>query len=548
MAIERARTLLHLPSTTYVRDSALLFVAYFVTARVGLALDVNGDIAPSVWPACGVGLAAFMLRGISLWPALAAAALIANWSFGIPPVASAGMAVGDTLSPVLGAWLMCRGHRGTDAPLDSARGVVAFVGLAAMLSTTVNASVGSLSVWLTNEVVGTSFFQLWIGWWSAAALGDLIVAPLLIATASSARPQWSPALMVETTVASMLLCIVSIVIFSAAPASRVTLFTYAMFPPLLWLAVSARQPATSVGMCAMAIIAVTGTLYGRGPFAGVLMGQNLLELQTFLAVAMLSGLLFAALATQLRNAAEKLLASERLAMMGSISASIGHEINNPLASLSLSLEMLCKLSFRNLQQLPEQARVRQLLVSANESTQRMRGIVENMRLLARGGDPAQRVVDVATILESAIELIFQTEIAPRAKLVKDYAEVPLVAGDPIRLYQVFVNLLMNAAHAIPKGHAEDNTIRITALPSAGRRVEVSISDTGLGIRPEDCRRIFEPFFSTKPNGEGVGLGLAVSRALVTSCGGAIEVHSIFGGGTTVRVLLSAVDADAAKKL
>jgi CheY-like chemotaxis protein len=130
-------------------------------------------------------------------------------------------------------------------------------------------------------------------------------------------------------------------------------------------------------------------------------------------------------------------------------------------------------------------------------------------------------------------------VRPRARLIWDIGDVPPVRGSEGRLGQVFLNLIVNAAHAIPEGNPEAHVIRLAVRREPDGKVAISVSDTGVGIAPEDLSRIFDPFFTTKPAGVGTGLGLWVCHNIVTAFGGALDVSSEVGRGTTFRVLLSA---------
>jgi signal transduction histidine kinase len=129
------------------------------------------------------------------------------------------------------------------------------------------------------------------------------------------------------------------------------------------------------------------------------------------------------------------------------------------------------------------------------------------------------------------------ELRPRAKVVKDYRDRVTVVGTEPRLGQVFLNLLVNAAQAIPEGNAEGNEVRVVVRWEADKAV-VEISDTGAGIPSEQLDRIFEPFFTTK-EGIGTGLGLSISHRIVTSARGTITCEAHPSGGTTFRVTLPA---------
>jgi signal transduction histidine kinase len=129
------------------------------------------------------------------------------------------------------------------------------------------------------------------------------------------------------------------------------------------------------------------------------------------------------------------------------------------------------------------------------------------------------------------------EVRHRARLVMQSEGIPLVRGNAARLCQVFLNLLINAAHAIPAGQVERHEIKLVARAQEDSRVVVEVSDSGCGIPPENLERIFRPFFTTKPVGVGSGLGLSVCQRIITAHGGDISVDSVVGRGTTFRIVL-----------
>lgn len=136
----------------------------------------------------------------------------------------------------------------------------------------------------------------------------------------------------------------------------------------------------------------------------------------------------------------------------------------------------------------------------------------------------------------------ETLLASRARVELELEPMPLVRGSVVRLGQVFINLLVNAAQAIPPGMADKHQIVVTTTADSGQHVSVSISDTGSGMSPEVMRKIFDPFFTTKPVGSGTGLGLSVCRSIVESFGGEVTVQSTLGAGSTFRVRLPVSDA------
>jgi len=248
--------------------------------------------------------------------------------------------------------------------------------------------------------------------------------------------------------------------------------------------------------------------------------------------------------------------AERMASVGMLSASIAHEINNPLAIVIGNLELV-RLSLTDLaahrpdwnvvqtssepglgmQFLDRVGTADDPLKDALDAAERVRQIVRDLRIFSRSEEEGPSVpVDIHQVLASTIRMA-SNEVRHRARLTTSLAEIPLVAGNQSRLGQVFLNLVVNAAQAMPIGQASDNEIRVSTCRLDDRRVLVEVADTGVGIPPEKLHRVFDPFFTTKPAGVGTGLGLAICHRIVTELGGAIDVASTVGKGTTFRVSL-----------
>ncbi len=227
-----------------------------------------------------------------------------------------------------------------------------------------------------------------------------------------------------------------------------------------------------------------------------------------------------------------LLLTDRMVSLGTLAAGAAHEINNPLAYAMANIAMVLKTADREGPELPRHTV--DLLRDANEGCERIRSIIADLSTFSRGGSEALEPVDVESVLELSIRMA-EHVIRPRARVVRDYADISPVRANRTRLGQLFLNLLVNAAQAIPAGSSEQNEIRVTTGEHDGR-VVVTVRDTGAGIAPDVLPRIFVPFFTTKAQ-EGTGLGLSVCHGIVTQLGGEIEVDSTVGEGSSFRVLL-----------
>ncbi len=242
--------------------------------------------------------------------------------------------------------------------------------------------------------------------------------------------------------------------------------------------------------------------------------------------------------TDRREMERRLALADRLASIGTLAAGVAHEINNPLSYILSNLRFLSS-ELAALEALePERlAEARKVTDEALEGAERVRRIVLDLHTFARPSDE-QGPVDVHRLLDLAIN-IASNHIRFRARLVKDYGQIPPVHGDEARLSQVAVNLLINAAQAIPEGRPEHNEIRVVTRADPAGRLVIEVHDSGCGIPPELRSRVFEPFFTTKPVGTGTGLGLSICLGIVTSLGGEITMESEVARGTVFRVTLPA---------
>lgn len=231
---------------------------------------------------------------------------------------------------------------------------------------------------------------------------------------------------------------------------------------------------------------------------------------------------------------QQLLQSERLASVGLLAAGVAHEVNNPLAYALLNLERALRLL--DAEPLDLDA-VRVALRDAVDGARRVQTIVRDLRTFARGAGDDVHPTDVNAVVETALHLV-GNELGLRARVERALTPVPRVQANADRLAQVFVNLLLNAAQALPEGRADDHLVRV-ASGEEGGLVHVAIRDTGAGIAPDVLPRLFDPFFTTKPPGMGTGLGLAICHSIVASFGGRIEVTSQLGKGSTFTVSLPA---------
>jgi two-component system NtrC family sensor kinase len=223
---------------------------------------------------------------------------------------------------------------------------------------------------------------------------------------------------------------------------------------------------------------------------------------------------------------EQLRRSGKLASIGTLAAGVAHEINNPLTGILLYASILNSDKRLDPALLPD-------LEKVISEARRCAGIVKNLLEFSRESSPEKEPTDLEAILDDVIDFFQKQPDFSTIRITKNYSnDLPYISVDPNQIRQVFLNLVINAGHAMPQG----GDLEISTYQSAdGKYVCAGIKDTGDGISDENITRIFDPFFTTKP--EGTGLGLAISYGIIENNGGKIEVQSRLGEGTVFVVML-----------
>jgi two-component system NtrC family sensor kinase len=236
------------------------------------------------------------------------------------------------------------------------------------------------------------------------------------------------------------------------------------------------------------------------------------------------------MAETLKETQQELLHKENLASMGQLAAGVAHELNNPLGTILLYSNIVCKETLANAKHQND------LRMVINE-TNRCKTIVRNLLDFARQNEILAQPTELNKLLE---ELVAEQKKHPKFENVRVVLEldpeVPTIQADPLQLQQVFTNLMNNAAEAMEVKGGGTLTI-VTRLAPLGQGIKVSFTDTGHGISEENRAKLFQPFFTTKPVGKGTGLGLSIVYGIVKMHGGQIQVLSEEGKGSTFTVTL-----------
>jgi PAS domain S-box-containing protein len=269
----------------YAGELIALAALYVVAARIGLAMDAVAGFATLVWPPTGIALAALVLRGSRLWPGVMIGAGIANALTGAPLFVALGIATGNTLEALLGAYALRR-LPGFRTSLDQVRDVLALIVLAASFSTMVSATIGVASLYLGGVVSAAQIGVAWRAWWLGDLIGDLLVAPVILVWASAPRMRPPPHRVLEGAALGVLVLAVAVVIFGRPATTRADTFqqAYLVFPPLIWAALRFEQRGAASTAFIVSLFAVWGTAIGHGPFVRSELHEGLFALQTFMGV------------------------------------------------------------------------------------------------------------------------------------------------------------------------------------------------------------------------------------------------------------------------
>jgi signal transduction histidine kinase len=501
-----------------------LGAVYAVVAKLALALDAVGGFATLVWPPTGIALSAILLGGYGLWPGVAAGAFAANLLTGAPPAVAVGIAVGNTAEALLGAWALGRSSS-FGRSLTRLRDVLTLIGVAAVSSTVVSATIGVGSLWLGGLVATARAGETWAAWWVGDMVGDLIIAPLLLALVPS-RDEWRDrapfgvARAIEGFALGLLLLGTTGILFTGPAIAASVRHPYMIFPLLIWAAVSFGIRGAALAVFVVSAVAIAGAAAGGGPFARPHLAASLWQLQAFMAIVAATTLVLGAVSEERRRA---------LAMRESLISLAAHELKTPLTSLLLRIQKLG----------------RSLGEGAPANADPARDAVALERLVKRIGRLVDDLLDVSRMatetilldLEDVDLVVLTREIVERLPdsqqtLISIDSSSSSAVGrwDRLRVDQVVTNLVSNALK-----YGNRKPVRLT-IDRLDERARLVVCDQGVGIAEQDLKRIFERFErAASRHVSGFGVGLWIVRHLVRSMGGTVAVTSRLGAGSTFVV-------------
>lgn len=516
---------------------AVLFVAYTVTAKVGLMFDALNGVATTVWPPSGIAMATVFCFGTRLWPAVSLGAFVVNLQAGAPLPTAAIIATGNTLEAVVGTLLLRR--FGFSAGMARLRDVFVLVTAGAIVSTAISATFGTFAVWLWQGHPAAGFVEFWSVWWIGDAIGVLLIGTVLLTWGADLRIGRNYRAWAEGLVVVGLLVFGSLLAFDglfAPSVSEIVRGTYVVWPLLIWIALRLGPRGAASALLIVAFVDVACTAIGRGPFVRATPHESLRLVQTYVAVTSITIMTLAATAAERRQAVR---ARDEFLSIAS------HELRTPLTALKLTLGRADRLVTGSGPILPSRDELMRTVHWSERQVDRLERLVDDLLDVSRlRADRLPLHIEPVQIDELVRETAGRLgEQLARAGSTLEL-QIPgkvVVACDRGRIEQVLTNLIANAMK-----YAPGQPIRISLEADEARAI-IAVRDQGPGIPRDEQARIFEQYrrlASTKHVG-GLGLGLYIGRQIAEAHGGALTVVSEPGQGAEFTLQLPVLSGGAA---
>jgi signal transduction histidine kinase len=561
----------------YLGTVALVAVIYFGAAKFGLSLAFSTKQVTAIWPPTGIAVAALLLGGYRVWPAIYLAAFAVNALVGDSILVAAGIAAGNTLGPVVARFSLGR-LGGFDTALARVRDVLGLIVFGAVLGAAVSATNGVATLALRAVIPWSAFGSVWWVWWVGDAMGILVFASLILSWATKPRPTWDGAQLAElgTLFGGLLLAglvaLTGVFVQAATPFQfRYVQLQYAVFPFVVWTGLRFGARETGLAVALVTGLAVWGAVHDRGPFTIGNLDQRLILLEMFMAVATVTGLILSAVnaeRTQAQQALQRVnnelgeRVAERTAELATANAIlaqkneeveafvyiVSHDLRAPLVNLqgfSSELERSCgaleatlhSVALRPNTEKTIQTILREDIAGAlryiSASAAKLQRLIDALLLLSRTGRQELRieVVDVRSIVDTTVLSLRRSIESSGAEVIIE--SLPTVRGDVTAIGQVFSNLISNALKYLQPGRP--GRIAIGGESTNGL-AHYWIRDNGAGIAASSQPRLFQVFQRFHPHlASGEGMGLAIVKRIIERHGGKLWAESEEGVGTTFHM-------------
>jgi signal transduction histidine kinase/CheY-like chemotaxis protein len=506
-----------------------LTLIYIVAGKLALKLAFVNASASPVWPPAGIALAALLVLGYRVWPAIFIGAFAVNFWTTLNILSSIGIACGNTLEAMCGAWLVNQFANGI-CVFDRPRDVFKF-GLAALVSTMVSPTIGVSSLAITGFAQWSHFSTIWSTWWLGDASGDLMITPLLVLwSVPVTQRKWNEKEVLEVSVLLLLLIVLGQIVFGGwLPISaRNYPLSFICGPIVIWTAFRFTPRETATGIFILSSIAVWGTLNGFGPFVLRTENQSLLMLQAWTAALTITAMAIAAAIAE-RNRARSAIEQQKDEVEAAnrtkdnFLAMLSHELRTPLTPVMAAIDTLEADGPRSFEAKNSIAMIRR---NVELESQLIDDLLDLTRIAKDKLQLRFGPLDSHEIINNVVEICRPEATARDLKVhVNLRAGAHFVSGDAAKFQQIIWNLLKNAI----KFTADNGEITISTTNPESQLLAISVHDNGIGIEPEIMNRIFDPFEQGERAFErrygGLGLGLAISKSLAQAHGGTLVARS-----------------------
>lgn len=504
-----------------------LALVYFAAGKIGLNLATLHRSASPVWPPSGIALAALLLCGYRVWPGIFIGAFLVNVTTAGNIATSLGIATGNTLEALGGAWCVYRWAGGEEL-FDRYGNVFRFV-VIALATTLVSPLFGLTSLTIAGFAAKSAYWSIFETWWLGDVSGELVFAPFFLLWGLQPRLRFRREHHIETLSLLFALFVLGVAIFGGVLPISTKNFPvpFVCAPVLIWAAFRLSQRATAIGIIILAVLSARGTMHRFGPFVVSDVNQSLLIVQMFSAVFAVTALALSAGMLE-RRRAEALLEQQRATVEAAnrtkddFIAMLSHELRTPLTPVVAALDSLDA----NAQTAETKSSLAMIRRNVELESQLIDDLLDLTRIARAKLQLKFDILDAHELIANVVEICRVEANERKLRLHTNLrAGAHHVSADAAKLQQIVWNLLKNAIKFTPEG----GEVSITTGNPGPQVLEVRVTDTGIGIEPEVMKRMFDPFeqgeISFQHRYGGLGLGLAISKSLAQAHGGTLQAQS-----------------------
>jgi len=533
-------------AAVHVSRIAVLAGIYYLAAKLGLAFRFQNSQISVVWPANAVLLAALLITPRSRWWVVlgtTALAHVAAMSPTTPAWRWAWQILGNSLAMSAAAVLLLR-YAGLPLHFESRRQVFSYAAISFAIPTIFALGMPAFVRPLIGLDPMYSPSAALLRTALSNVIATLLVAPVLLLWYRARLPsltELTTRRSVEAGAIMAALLVVGLVAFGTGPEfARFPALLLWFFPPLVWAAVRLGPRGAVTSVFFVALLSTLGTARQVGPFVMASEAEQVLSLQLFWIAIGPPIMLLAAVIREREQAEDALLEQRnqlahvtRVATAGELSGAIAHELRQPLTSILANAQAAIQLLDRPRVDIGE---LREILQDISRDDQQAANVIARLRTFVRDGVSRFEPLSVETVVRDALALSRSTvELSGVDVQTSIPGGLPRVWGDPVQLLQVMVNLVVNGCESMQRMPRSTRRLELRVAQLDRERVEVVVSDRGVGLPNGGEDRVFDPFFTTKE--DGLGLGLAIGRSIVDAHGGRLWGENNSAQGATFHLVL-----------